>query len=149
MPGMDGVTALTGINRSAHPPKVLMLTTFDRDEHIYGALRAKAAGFLSKDTAPRDLIAAVRATADGSAVLYPTVPRLTEGAWSPGMWAPRARRIPWRGHGGSADSDTGQGGISRSPPYSVSLAGARDGGLPLRTPETGIEVTGPGRPVTP
>ncbi|UJW30388.1 response regulator transcription factor [Saccharothrix sp. AJ9571] len=73
MPGMDGVTALAEINRSANPPRVVMLTTFDRDEHIYGALRARAAGFLLKDTAPRDLIAAVRTTADGSAVLSPTV----------------------------------------------------------------------------
>ncbi|GAB2736862.1 response regulator [Amycolatopsis magusensis] len=73
MPGMDGVTALQEINRSPNPPRVVMLTTFDRDEHIYGALRARAAGFLLKDTAPRDLIAAVRTTADGSAVLSPTV----------------------------------------------------------------------------
>lgn len=73
MPGLDGVAALREINRFPNPPEVVMLTTFDRDEHIYDALRAKAAGFLLKDAAPRDLIAAVRTTADGGAVLSPTV----------------------------------------------------------------------------
>ncbi|GII60799.1 DNA-binding response regulator [Sphaerisporangium krabiense] len=75
MPGMDGVTALSELNRFPGPPKVIMLTTFDRDEYVYGALRAGAAGFLLKDTAPRDLIAAVRAVAAGSAILSPTVTR--------------------------------------------------------------------------
>jgi DNA-binding NarL/FixJ family response regulator len=73
MPVMDGVTALREINRSLQPPKVVMLTTFDRDEYVYSALRARAAGFLLKDTAPRDLIAAVRAVAQGNAMLSPTV----------------------------------------------------------------------------
>ncbi|EHR63199.1 response regulator [Saccharomonospora cyanea] len=73
MPRMDGVTALREINRYENPPKVVMLTTFDRDEYVHSALRAKAVGFLLKDTAPRDLITAVRTTADGSAVLAPTV----------------------------------------------------------------------------
>ncbi|GAA3168542.1 response regulator transcription factor [Planomonospora alba] len=73
MPVMDGVTALREINRSPQPPKTVMLTTFDRDEYVYGALRAGAAGFLLKDTAPRDLIAAVRAVTQGNAVLAPTV----------------------------------------------------------------------------
>ncbi|WP_283136486.1 response regulator [Rhizohabitans arisaemae] len=73
MPRMDGVTALREINRLPNPPKVVMLTTFDRDEYVYGALRAKAVGFLLKDTAPRDLIAAVRTVAEGSAMLSPAV----------------------------------------------------------------------------
>ncbi|MFF9105716.1 response regulator [Streptomyces rubrogriseus] len=75
MPGIDGVGALTEINRLPDPPAVIMLTTFDRDEYVHGALRARAAGFLLKDTAPRDLIAAVRAVAEGSAMLAPTVTR--------------------------------------------------------------------------
>jgi DNA-binding NarL/FixJ family response regulator len=82
MPSVDGVTALQEINRSPNPPKVVMLTTFDRDEHIYGALRARAAGFLLKDTPPRDLIAAVRTTADGSAVLSPTVTKRVVDAFA-------------------------------------------------------------------
>ncbi|MFE4369925.1 response regulator [Streptomyces sp. NPDC056835] len=75
MPGIDGVAALKEINRAPDPPAVVMLTTFDRDEYVHSALRARAAGFLLKDTAPRDLIAAVRAVADGSAMLSPTVTR--------------------------------------------------------------------------
>lgn len=95
MPGMDGVAALQEINRSPSPPKVIMLTTFDRDEHVYGALRAKAAGFLLKDTAPRDLIAAVRTAANGSAVLAPTVAKRVIDAfadkYSPDTQAARKR----------------------------------------------------------
>ncbi|MFF8959739.1 response regulator [Streptomyces sp. NPDC014894] len=73
MPRMDGVAALREIHRRPDPPKVVMLTTFDHDEYIDAALRAKAVGFLVKDTAPRDLIAAVRTAAGGGAVLSPTV----------------------------------------------------------------------------
>ncbi|MFF5211230.1 response regulator [Streptosporangium sp. NPDC000396] len=95
MPRMDGVSALREINRSPNPPKVVMLTTFDRDEYIYSALRSKAAGFLLKDTAPRDLIAAVRATADGSAILAPTVTKRVIDAFadqhSPDVRAARER----------------------------------------------------------
>ncbi|MFG3259000.1 response regulator [Streptomyces sp. NPDC048172] len=75
MPGMDGVTALTEINRRPSPPKVVMLTTFDRDEYVHAALRAGAEGFLLKDIAPRDLIAAVRTVAAGGAMVSPTVTR--------------------------------------------------------------------------
>ncbi|WP_043624253.1 response regulator [Nonomuraea candida] len=75
MPVMDGVTALREINRSPRPPRVVMLTTFDRDEYVYSALRARAAGFLLKDAEPRDLIAAVRAAAGGDAMLSPKVTR--------------------------------------------------------------------------
>ncbi|GLW05886.1 DNA-binding response regulator [Microtetraspora sp. NBRC 13810] len=75
MPRMDGLAALKELNRSPNPPKVVMLTTFDHDEYVYAALHARAAGFLLKDTAPRDLIAAVRLVADGSAMLAPSVTR--------------------------------------------------------------------------
>ncbi|ACZ86598.1 response regulator [Streptosporangium roseum] len=90
MPHMDGVAALKEINRSPNPPKVVMLTTFDRDEYVYSALRAKAAGFLLKDTAPRDLIAAVRTVAGGSATLAPTVTKRMIDAFA-GQQAPDAR----------------------------------------------------------
>ncbi|WP_424533020.1 response regulator [Sphaerisporangium viridialbum] len=90
MPRMDGVAALKEMNRSPNPPKVVMLTTFDRDEYVYSALRAKAAGFLLKDTAPRDLIAAVRTVADGSAMLAPTVTKRMIDAFA-GQQAPDAR----------------------------------------------------------
>jgi DNA-binding NarL/FixJ family response regulator len=52
-----------------------MLTTFDLDEYVYGALRAGASGFLLKDTPPTDLLAAIRVVAAGEALLAPTVTR--------------------------------------------------------------------------
>jgi DNA-binding NarL/FixJ family response regulator len=73
MPGMDGLTALAAIGRLPRPPAVVMLTTFDLDDYVHAALRHGAAGFLLKDTSPRDLVAAVRTVAAGSAMLAPTV----------------------------------------------------------------------------
>jgi DNA-binding NarL/FixJ family response regulator len=62
---------------SRHPvtPKIIILTTFDIDEHAHAALRAGAVGFLLKDTPPRDLAEAVRVVAAGNAMLSPTVTR--------------------------------------------------------------------------
>ncbi|MEU9113006.1 response regulator transcription factor [Streptomyces sp. NPDC048483] len=73
MPGMDGLTALKELRRSANAPKVIMLTTFDLDDYVHTALRNGAAGFLLKDTSPRDLANAVRTVAEGSAMLTPRV----------------------------------------------------------------------------
>ncbi|MFG2101696.1 response regulator [Micromonospora echinaurantiaca] len=73
MPGTDGLTAAPRI--VAGGAKVIMLTTFDRDEYVHRALRAGAVGFLLKDTPPRDLAAAVRTVAAGNAMLAPTVTR--------------------------------------------------------------------------
>ncbi|SCG79770.1 two component transcriptional regulator, LuxR family [Micromonospora echinaurantiaca] len=73
MPGTDGLTAAPRI--VADGAKVIMLTTFDRDEYVHRALRAGAVGFLLKDTPPRDLAAAVRTVAAGNAMLSPTVTR--------------------------------------------------------------------------
>ncbi|BCK66554.1 DNA-binding response regulator [Streptomyces libani subsp. rufus] len=73
MAGMDGLTALKELRRSADGPKVIMLTTFDLDDYVHTALRNGAAGFLLKDTSPRDLAGAVRTVAEGSAMLTPKV----------------------------------------------------------------------------
>ncbi|WP_336051579.1 response regulator transcription factor [Streptomyces sp. CA2R101] len=73
MAGMDGLTALKELRRSAHSPKVIMLTTFDLDDYVHTALRNGAAGFLLKDTSPRELADAVRTVAEGSAMLTPKV----------------------------------------------------------------------------
>jgi DNA-binding NarL/FixJ family response regulator len=77
MPIMDGIEAARRITAVAgvHRPRVLMMTTFDLDEHIIGALRAGASGFLVKDAPPEDLIRAVRVIADGEALLAPAVTR--------------------------------------------------------------------------
>jgi DNA-binding NarL/FixJ family response regulator len=73
MPVMDGLAATRKILALPHPPQVAVLTTFHVDEYVYAALAAGAAGFLLKDTPPREIAAAVRAVADGTATLSPAV----------------------------------------------------------------------------
>lgn len=77
MPGMDGVAATRLLTTEGGSPdrltKVLILTTFDDDDALYGALRAGASGYLLKHAAPRDLVAAVRKVAVGESWLDPAV----------------------------------------------------------------------------
>jgi DNA-binding NarL/FixJ family response regulator len=73
MPVKDGLAATREILALPHPPQVAVLTTFHADEYVYAALAAGAAGFLLKDTPPRDIAAAVRAVAEGTATLSPAV----------------------------------------------------------------------------
>jgi len=75
MPEMDGLEATRRIVSDGSNVRVLILTTFDLDEYVYGALRAGASGFLLKDTLPDDLLAAVRVVAAGEALLAPKVTR--------------------------------------------------------------------------
>ena len=77
MPIMDGIEATRRVvtQDGARPTRVLVMTTFDLDEHIIDALRAGASGFLVKDAPPEDLIRAVRIIAAGEAVLAPSVTR--------------------------------------------------------------------------
>ncbi|WP_026406072.1 response regulator [Actinomadura rifamycini] len=77
MPGMDGLEAARRIarDRRLDDVRVVILTTFDLDEYVYGALRAGAAGFLLKDTEPEELIHAVRVAARGDALITPSVTR--------------------------------------------------------------------------
>ncbi|MEV0525279.1 response regulator transcription factor [Streptomyces sp. NPDC050439] len=75
MPGMSGIVATEKILAEAPepPPRVLVLTTFDLDEYVYGALRAGASGFLLKDSGPERLLAAVAAVGGGDALFAPSV----------------------------------------------------------------------------
>jgi DNA-binding NarL/FixJ family response regulator len=74
MPRLDGIEATKRLAVQAEKaPKVLVLTTFDLDEYVYEALRAGAAGFLLKDTPPRQLAEAVRTIAAGESLLAPAV----------------------------------------------------------------------------
>jgi DNA-binding NarL/FixJ family response regulator len=75
MPAMDGIEATRRIVASGGPTRVLMLTTFDEDDHVYGALRAGASGFLVKDMALDAILAAVRVVAAGDALLAPGITR--------------------------------------------------------------------------
>ena len=83
MPEMDGLEATSIILEEADwPLKVLILTTFDADEYVYKALRAGASGFVLKDIPPEDLISAVRAVADGGALLSPSITRRLIGRFA-------------------------------------------------------------------
>jgi DNA-binding NarL/FixJ family response regulator len=78
MPVMDGLQAarqILTVVAIPHPPRVLMLTTFDLDEYVYEALRAGASGFLLKDATTAELIHAVKVVAAGDALLAPSVTR--------------------------------------------------------------------------
>jgi DNA-binding NarL/FixJ family response regulator len=77
MPRMDGVEATRRICAAAGPdgPKVIVLTTFDLDEYVVGALSAGASGFLLKDAPPADIIAGIRVVTAGDALLAPSVTR--------------------------------------------------------------------------
>ncbi|MEU2072311.1 response regulator transcription factor [Streptomyces anulatus] len=72
MPGLDGLGATRELLTRPTPPRVLMLTTFDSDDLVLGALRAGALGFVLKDTPPQRILDAVRTVADGSPALSPT-----------------------------------------------------------------------------
>ena len=75
MPDLDGIAATRELSQAAPHVKVLILTTFEQDNYIFGALRAGASGFLLKRTRPEDLIAAVHTIAAGDSLLSPSVTR--------------------------------------------------------------------------
>ncbi len=75
MPGVDGIAATSALRRLPDPPHVIVLTTFQADEHVMSALRAGADGFLLKDTAPNEIVNAIRLVAAGEAMLSPSVTR--------------------------------------------------------------------------
>jgi DNA-binding NarL/FixJ family response regulator len=92
MPRMDGIEATRRLIEAVPRCRVLMLTTFDLDEHAFAALRAGASGFLLKDVLPAELTGAIRAVARGDAVVAPALTRrlldayvhhLPEGALEP------------------------------------------------------------------
>ncbi|WP_313025251.1 response regulator transcription factor [Mobilicoccus sp.] len=77
MPGLDGIEVTRRVAGPgvAHPPAVVVITTFDLDEYVLGALRAGARGFLLKDAGPELLVQAIHAAADGDALIAPNVTR--------------------------------------------------------------------------
>jgi DNA-binding NarL/FixJ family response regulator len=75
MPTIDGLTATARVLALPEPPRVLVLTTFDRDDWVYEALRAGASGFLLKDVRGRQLTDGIRTVAAGEALLAPSVTR--------------------------------------------------------------------------
>lgn len=75
MPVLNGLEATRELHARPHPPRVVVLTTFDADDHVLGALAAGADGFLLKDTPPEQIVAAVRAVASGEPMLSATATR--------------------------------------------------------------------------
>jgi DNA-binding NarL/FixJ family response regulator len=72
---VDGITATRRLRARPDPPEVIVLTTFDTDEHILDALSAGASGFLLKDAAPAQIVEAIERVAAGQSILSPTVTR--------------------------------------------------------------------------
>jgi DNA-binding NarL/FixJ family response regulator len=75
MPGLDGIAATRELAAAAPEVKVVVLTTFEQDDYIFGGLAAGAAGFLLKRTRPEELIAAIHTIAAGDSLLSPSVTR--------------------------------------------------------------------------
>lgn len=94
MPRLDGIAATRVITRDPElaDVRVIVLTTFDHDEYVYGALRAGASGFLLKDIGPERLREAIRVVADGGALIDPHVTRrlVAEFARRPAAGSPSA-----------------------------------------------------------
>nr|WP_316526017.1 response regulator transcription factor [Kitasatospora sp. K002] len=91
MPGMDGIEATRLVTAGGGPTRVVVLTTFDEDAHVYAALHAGASGFLVKDMALDDILGAVRVVAAGDALIAPSVTRRLIGAFvgaRPPQWGP-------------------------------------------------------------
>jgi DNA-binding NarL/FixJ family response regulator len=75
MPRTDGLTATRRLRARSHAPEVIVLTTFDADENVLGALRAGASGFLLKDAPPALITDAIRRVAEGDPILSPAITR--------------------------------------------------------------------------
>jgi DNA-binding NarL/FixJ family response regulator len=107
MPVLNGIDATRQITSAAESSgvRVIILTTFDLDEYVFGALRSGASGFLLKDTLPEDLITAIRVVAAGEALLAPSITRrlISEFARTPalGVPGPAAAGLPAYGGGGT------------------------------------------------
>lgn len=100
-PGKSGVDATAALRALPNPPNVLVVTNYDTDADILGAIEAGACGYILKDTPPTELLAAVRSAAAGESVLSPSVAsrlmtrvRKPDTTLSPGRsrscgWSPR------------------------------------------------------------
>ncbi|WP_026118047.1 response regulator [Nocardiopsis salina] len=92
MPRLDGIEATRALMRAPVPPKVIVVTTFDSDQYVYGALRAGAQGFVLKRSRPEDILAAVRVVHAGESLLFPSAIRALAQVHA-GADGPRARAV--------------------------------------------------------
>jgi DNA-binding NarL/FixJ family response regulator len=102
MPDVDGIEATRELLSFDHPPKVLILTTFDLDEYVFDALRAGASGFLLKDVTAERLFEGVRVVAAGEALLAPGLTRRLIGEFARLRSSPAADAGPSRPVGPAA-----------------------------------------------
>jgi len=95
MPGLDGVEATRRITAAGPVPRVVVLTTFDLDEHVIESIRAGASGFLLKDVPPEELVRAIKVVAEGDALLAPSVTRrvLAQVAATPSLGAKQSHAL--------------------------------------------------------
>lgn len=95
MPRMDGVEATSRLTASGTSTRVLVLTTYDLDEYVFGALRAGASGFLLKDASRERLLEAIRVVHAGEALLSPSITRrlIEDYATRTGPLRPRAKLL--------------------------------------------------------
>ena len=130
MPEVDGLTATRRITTDPQlaAVRVVVLTTFDDDEHVFGALRAGASGFLVKDVEPEELLQGVRVVARGDALLAPSVTRSLIEAFTSGGGV---GGLPAGGSG--AGGRSAEGGAARSVP-APSTAGSGPAGTAGRGP---------------
>ncbi|GAA0942823.1 response regulator transcription factor [Actinocorallia libanotica] len=96
MPGMDGIEATRIITADPEGPRVVVLTTFDDDDNVYGSLRSGASGFLVKDMALPEILAAIRVVAAGDGLIAPGVTRrlIERFARGPAPFPPPRHRVP-------------------------------------------------------
>ncbi len=94
MPLLDGIEATRALLRSVDaPPKILVVTTFENDEYVYGALRAGADGFLLKRARPAEIVHAVRLVAEGESLLFPASVRRLAAEYGDGDGNRAARDV--------------------------------------------------------
>lgn len=95
MPRMDGIAATREVAAAAPDSRILILTTFEDDDYVFGALSAGASGFLLKRTRPEQLIAAIHTIAGGEALLSPSVTRtvINRMAGQPPPTPPDSQRL--------------------------------------------------------
>ena len=126
MPEVDGLTATGRITAdpSLAAVKVVVLTTFDDDEHVFAALRAGASGFLVKDIEPEELLQAVRVVARGDALLAPSVTRSLIAAFA--RQPAQAPAVPAAGADAGPGAHGAPSGDARTVARQVGLASLTD-----------------------
>jgi DNA-binding NarL/FixJ family response regulator len=137
MPEVDGLTATRRITTDPQlaAVRVVVLTTFDDDEHVFGALRAGASGFLVKDVEPEELLQGVQVVARGDALLAPSVTRSLIAAFTTGNMSASGAGPGAAAPGGtSAAPGTSTGGVG---PGGTDGAAAQGGSGPARAASRG------------